>query len=109
MRPGPLKALEFVGTSLTELRAFPEPARRAAGFNLWQVQRGIAPEDCRPMPQVGPGVLELRIRALGQWRVMYVAKFEDAVYVLHAFQKKTRLTARRDIELARKRYRHIGR
>lgn len=61
------------------------------------------------MNSVGPGAMEIRIHVLGEWRVIYVAKFADAVHVLHAFQKKTRKTKPDDIELARKRYREIER
>jgi len=66
------------------------------------------PGDWKPMPQVGQGAMEIRIHVLGEWRVVYVAKFADAVYVLHAFQKKTQKTRQEDIELARKRYRAVG-
>ena len=59
------------------------------------------------MQDIGAGVREIRIHVLGEWRVLYVAKFADAVYVLHAFQKKTQKTKREDIELARRRYRQI--
>lgn len=60
------------------------------------------------MKEVGAGVREIRIHVLGEWRVLYVAKFAEAVYVLHAFQKKTQKTRREDIELARTRYQQIG-
>jgi len=72
------------------------------------VQQGLAPTDWKPIKGVGSGAIEIRIRARGEWRVIYVAKFADAVYVLHAFQKKTRKTRQEDIELARGRYREIG-
>jgi phage-related protein len=103
-----MKPLEFVGSSLDDLRAFPAEARRAAGFELGFVQRGLEPSDWKPVTEVGAGVREIRIHVLGEWRVLYVAKFAEAVYVLHAFQKKTRKTRREDIELVRKRYRQIG-
>ena len=103
-----MKPLEFVGSSLDYLRAFPAEARRAAGFELGFVQRGLEPSDWKPVTEVGAGVREIRIHVLGEWRVLYVAKFAEAVYVLHAFQKKTRKTRREDIELVRKRYRQIG-
>lgn len=103
-----MKPLEFVGSSLDDLRAFPAEARRAAGFELGFVQRGLDPSDWKPMSKVGAGVREVRIRILGEWRVLYVAKLAEAVYVLHAFQKKTQKTRKEDIELARKRYRQIG-
>jgi phage-related protein len=103
-----MKPLEFVGSSLDDLREFPAEARRAAGFELGFVQRGLDPSDWKPMNEVGASVREIRIHVLGEWRVLYVAKFDKAVYVLHAFQKKTQKTRREDIELARKRYRQIG-
>jgi phage-related protein len=103
-----MKLLEFVGSSLDDLSAFPAEARRAAGFELGFVQRGLAPSDWKSMSEVGAGVREIRIHVLGEWRVLYVAKFADAVYVLHAFQKKTQKTRKEDIELARTRYRQIG-
>lgn len=103
-----MKPLEFVGSSLDDLRAFPVEARRVAGFELGFVQRGLNPSDWKPMSEVGAGVREIRIRILGEWRVLYVAKLAEAVYVLHAFQKKTQKTRKEDIELARKRYRQIG-
>ena len=102
------KPLRFVGSSLDDLRDFPDEARRGAGFELRAVQNGLEPSDWKPMRSVGPGVKEIRIHILGEWRVIYVAALTDAVYVLHAFQKKTRKTGREDIELARRRYRQIG-
>jgi phage-related protein len=103
-----MKRLEFVGSSLEDLREFPAEARRAAGFELGFVQRSLDPSDWKPMKEVGAGVREIRIHVLGEWRVLYVAKFAEAIYVLHAFQKKTQKTKREDIELARTRYRQIG-
>lgn len=103
-----MKTLEFVGGSLDDLTDFPLEARRAAGFELWQVQRGLNPSDYKPMPAIGAGVYEIRVHVLGEWRVIYVAKFESAVYVLHAFQKKTQKTRKEDIELAARRYKQIG-
>jgi phage-related protein len=96
-----------VGSSLDDLRNFPDEARRAAGFELRAVQSGLEPSDWKPMQTIGPGVNEIRIHILGEWRVIYVAKFRDAVYVLHAFHKKIRKTSRRDIDLARQRYSQI--
>ena len=103
-----VKPLRFVGSSLDDLRNFPAEARRLGGFELYAVQRGLEPSDWKPMNVIGAGVREIRIHVLGEWRVLYVAKFEDAVYVLHAFQKKSRKTRREDIEIARQRYRQIG-
>jgi phage-related protein len=103
-----MKPLNFLGSSLDDLRNFPEEARKAAGFELYAVQCGLEPRDYKPMSSIGRGVKEIRIHVLGEWRIIYVAKFEDAVYVLHSFQKKTQKTSQYDIEIARKRYRHIG-
>jgi phage-related protein len=103
-----MKSLEFVGSSLDDLKEFPAEARRAAGFELGFVQQGLDPSDWKPMNEVGAGVREIRIHVLGEWRVLYVAKFAEAIYVLHAFRKKTQKTRREDIELARSRYRQIG-
>lgn len=103
-----MKALKFVGSSLDDLRDFPAEARREAGFELYAVQRGDDPSDWKVMREVGPSVREIRIHILGEWRILYVTHFADAVYVLHAFQKKTQKTSRQDIELARRRYQQIG-
>ncbi len=103
-----MKNLRFIGSSLDDMRDFPADARRQAGFELDAVQRGLEPSDWKPMTSVGIGVREIRIHVLGEWRVIYVAKLADAIYVLHAFQKKTQRTRREDIELARRRYRQIG-
>ena len=103
-----MKALQFVGSSQQDLAAFPESAKRQAGFELWQVQLGLMPGDFKPMPTVGAGAYEVRIKVDTQWRVMYVASRGDAVYVLHAFQKTTQKTAKHDIDLAASRYKQIG-
>jgi phage-related protein len=102
------KPLKFIGTSLDDLRLFPRDVRHAVGVELMRVQDGLDPTSFKPMGVVGKGVYEIRVRLAGAWRVMYVAKFADAVYVLHAFQKKTQQTAKSDIELAAKRYKLIG-
>ena len=79
----------------------PADARREAGYQLDRVQRGLDPDDWRPMPSIGAGVREIRVRErAGAFRVIYVATFADAVYVLHAFQKKTQQTPKRDMDLA---------
>lgn len=102
------KPVEFRGNSLDELRAFPLAVRREAGHQLDQVQNGYEPDDWKPMNTVGPGVKEIRLRdASGAFRVVYVAKFTDAVYVLHCFQKKTVKTGKTDLDLAAKRYRDL--
>lgn len=103
-----MKPLEFLGDALDCLREFPPLARREAGFQLDRVQRGLEPFDWKPMSSIGSGSCEIRVRdESGAYRVVYVAKLKDAVYVLHCFQKKTQATARRDIDLAAKRYREL--
>jgi len=100
-----MKPLKFVGDSLKCLREFPDDARQDAGYQLDKVQRGEQPDDFKPMPSIGLGVEELRIwDESGTYRVIYTARLADAVYVLHAFQKKTQATSDRDIELARSRF-----
>ena len=102
------KPVEFRGTALDDLRGFPEAARREAGHQLNQVQHGREPDDWKPMTTVGRGVQEIRIRdAAGAFRVLYVAKFDDAVYVLHCFQKKTQKASKTDLNLAAQRYRDL--
>ncbi len=101
------KRLIWIGSSLDDLRDFPEEARRKAGFELRAVQRGDSPSDFKPMNIVGKGTQEIRIRAGDAYRIFYVAKFEDAVYVLHAFQKKTQQTSRRDIALGQQCYKEM--
>jgi len=93
---------------LTIFDIFPDEARRAAGFELRAIQNGLDPSDWKPMQTIGKGVREIRIHVLGEWRVIYAARFKEAIYVLHAFQKKSRKTSRQDIELARQRYGQIG-
>jgi phage-related protein len=102
------KPLQFMGSSLNALRAFPDEARREAGFNLDFVQRGFDPENWKPMKTVGAGVNEIRIRdATGAHRVVYLAARPEAVYVLHCFQKKTEKTSQHDIDLAKTRFEAI--
>ncbi|GHU26696.1 hypothetical protein FACS189488_14860 [Betaproteobacteria bacterium] len=105
-----MKPLEFLGSSKRDLCDMPADVRHALGIELLTVQYGGDPSDFKPMPDVGAGVYEIRYRDAvnGAFRVMYVAKFSDAVYVLHAFQKKTQQTSKADIALAAKRYKMIG-
>jgi phage-related protein len=102
-----VKQVLWLGDSLERVREFPTEARRIAGHQLEMVQAGLEPPDWRPMPSVGLGANELRVRTTDAYRVIYVAKFSEAVYVLHAFQKKTRKTTRADIDLARRRFRML--
>lgn len=101
-----MRSLRFLGTSKEDLSGFPVAAKTRAGYELFMVQAGREPDDWKPMPTVGPGACEIRVRdKAGAFRVVYVARFRNAIYVLHAFQKKSQKTARRDIERARMRYR----
>ena len=109
MRSG-LKPIAFCGDSLNELRAFPDVTRQDAGFQLYRVQRGLDAIDWKPMATIGRGVREIRIRdEAGIYRVIYIATFAEAVYVLHAFQKKTQRTMKRDVDLAASRLRDLVR
>lgn len=103
-----MKLIAFQGTALDDLREFPNSAMREAGYQLDKVQHGLPPDDAKAMPSIGAGVVELRIwDEAGTFRVVYVAKLADAVYVLHCFQKKTQQTAKRNIDLARKRLKEL--
>lgn len=97
------KPIIWSGSSLEDIRAFPEDARRQAGHFLHLVQNGMEPPDWKPMTSVGPGVYEIRIHTRVEHRVLYVAKFVEGIYVLHAFEKRTRRTPKGDIDLARDR------
>ena len=99
-----MKEVEFLGASLDDLRQFPLSARRAMGHQIDRVQNGLEPDDWKPMPGIGSGVREIRVRdEAGAWRTIYIAKLPEAVYVFHCFQKKTPKTSKTDIELARTR------
>ncbi|MFT4583735.1 MAG: phage-related protein [Gammaproteobacteria bacterium] len=101
-----MKDVRFVGSSLNDPKDFPASARREAAFELSNVQSGLQPSDWKPMSAVGAG--EIRVKdAAGIFRVVYVAKFEEAVYVLHAIEKKTQKTAKADIALAKARYKMV--
>lgn len=100
-----MKPICFLGNSLQALRQFPDDARQDVGYQLDQLQRGRQPSDFKPMPTVGKGVEELRVwDESGTYCVIYFARLEEALYVLHAFQKKTQATSRQDVELAKDRY-----
>jgi len=101
------KPLQWLGASRGDVRMFPRGARRLAGVQLRRVQQGIDPLAWKPIPTVGGGVREIRVHTAHEHRVLYVAKFREAVYVLHAFEKRTRKTGSRDVELARQRFRAL--
>lgn len=102
------KQVVFWGSSLDDLRAFPEPARREAGYQIDRVQRGLHPSDSKSVVAIGDAVFEIRIfDAAGTFRVIYVAKFEECIFVLHCFQKKTQKLSKKDIEIAKRRYKEL--
>ena len=101
------KPIQWLGDSRDRLRRFPQAARREIGYQLSLIQAGRSAVDWKPIPLVGTGVIEIRVHAEGEYRVFYVAKFEDAVYVLHVFAKKTRKASSLDVELGKKRYREL--
>ena len=103
-----MKPVTFLGDSLKRVREFPEDARQDTGYQLDRVQRGMQPDDFKPMPSIGKGVEEIRVRdETGAYRVVYTARIAEAVYVLHAFQKKTQATSKRDIDLAALRFKEL--
>lgn len=105
-----MKAVIWLGSSKTDLKAFPASAMDDMGHQLYRVQCGFDPDDWKPMPSIGPGVREIRVRdASGAYRTIYLATRPEGVYVLHCFRKKSAKTAREDIELARQRLARIPR
>lgn len=102
-----MKPIRWVGSAKRDLVTCPPDVQRAAGQDLYIVQRGEDPTDWKPMPSVGPGAREIRVHVNGEFRVFYVATFPEAVYVLHVFQKKTRRTSARDLALGQQRYRSV--
>lgn len=103
------KEVEFVDTSLQDIRDFPDEAMKQVGHEIDRVQKGLEPLDWKPMKTVGPGVMEIRVKCSdGAFRVFYVANRPEAVYVLHAFRKTTQKTEKRDIDLAKARFKSLG-
>jgi phage-related protein len=107
MRKHQHKPLYWLGDSLEALKTFSEAAKREAGHQLNRVQDGFEPNDWKPMTTVGVGVREVRIKTEKAYRVIYVAKFFEGVYVLHAFDKKTQRTSKADLDLATARYKSL--
>jgi phage-related protein len=102
------KEIRWLGSSYDDILRFPDDPRREAGFQLGKIQAGLAPDNWKSFDDVGPGTREVRIRdSSGIFRVMYVAKFEEAIYVLHCFQKKTEATSKQDKDIAEVRYRTV--
>jgi phage-related protein len=104
----PLRPVMFWGTARDDLSALPEDAKYTLGFQIERLQKGLEPTNWKPMNEIGLGAYEIRVKEeSGAFRVIYVTKFSDAVHILHAFQKKTRKTSKRDIDLAKTRYRDL--
>jgi phage-related protein len=103
-----IKPIRWLGSSRKDLKAFPDDARDRTGFELFQVQKGENPSDFKAMPSIGAGVYEIRIRTEIAHRLVYVSKHEEAVYVLHAFEKRTRKTSSADVRLARRRLAEVN-
>lgn len=102
------KEIRWLGSSFRDLLAFPEESRRLAGFQLGKIQAGLDPDNWKPLDTVGPGTREIRIKEVsGAYRVMYVSKFVEALYVLHCFHKKTQAISQHDMNIAMARYRAI--
>lgn len=101
------KQIFWIGSALEDLSAFPKEVKRKAGFQLRAIQRGLKPTDFKPMPAIGKGVEEIRIWTGDAYRIFYVSKFEEAVYVLCVFQKKTQKTSKQDIKLGQQRFRKM--
>ncbi|MBV1915065.1 MAG: type II toxin-antitoxin system RelE/ParE family toxin [Pseudomonadales bacterium] len=104
-----MKPIEFCGRSLEVVRQFPATIKRESGYQLDRLQHGFDPQDWKPMTSIGAGVREIRIQDHGQYRIIYVAKFSDSIYVLHALQKKTQKTRKTDIDTARHEYEALKR
>lgn len=103
-----MKRIIWQGSSRTDLKSFPPIVMDAAGYQLFRVQTGLDPDDWKPMPSIGSGVKEIRIRdATGAFRIIYIATRPQGVYVLHCFQKKSQKTNVHDIQLARERLKAI--
>jgi phage-related protein len=100
--------VDWLGDSRDVVRGYARDVRVAIGNELRLLQTGEKPVHARPLKTVGRGVWELKIsEAEGQFRVVYVVKRNDRIYVLHAFQKKTQQTPQRDIDLAKARFKEI--
>ena len=99
-----MKNITWLANTHETVKGYSDIVKQQIGYNLDKVQRGLEPHDWKPMSSVGSGVKEIRIHEENEYRVLYVAKFEESVYVLHAFVKKTEQTVKRDIDLAKQRY-----
>ncbi len=104
-----MKSITFLGNSLESIKNFPSGAKQAAGYQLDRIQRGLEPTDWKPMASIGQGVKEIRIQHDGAFRVIYFAKLENTICVLHAFQKKSQKTSQRDIDTSMNAFKQLKR
>lgn len=102
-----MKHLAWLGSSRDDVSSFPADARREIGYELYQVQQGLEPSDWKALSTLGPGVYEIRVHTENEYRAVYVTTFAEAIYVLHAFVKKTRRMSERDAAIIRKRYHEL--
>lgn len=108
MAPGMLKPIRWIGSSLRDLKSFPAEVRSDVGYALYAAQNGDTDPSAKPMKGFGgASVMEIVAPFFGDtWRAVYTVRFQDVVYVLHAFQKKSKsgiATPQKDIELIRQR------
>jgi len=108
------RPLVWVGSSRRDLREFPRSARREVGTALYAAQQGEIDPAAKPLKGFGgASVLEIVARdEVGTWRTVYTVRYEEAVYVLHAFQKKSKhgiATPKRDLDLVKQRLAEAGR
>ena len=102
-----MKKIFWLGTTHQAVKKYPINVRREIGYNLDKVQRGLDPCDWKPMVGIGHGVKEIRVHEENEYRLLYIAKFEEVIYVLHSFIKKTRVTSKKDIDIVKKRYAEV--
>lgn len=102
-----MKTVIWQSDSLKKIRSFPEQVKHDLGVELMRVQSGLAPLDSKPMQTIGRGVREIRVQYRGQYRVFYIASFDEAVYVLSAYIKKTQRAPKTEIDLAKQRLREV--
>jgi len=104
----PYATVVWEGDSREVLQAFPEEVRQNLGFQLWQLQQGERPGDYRPLPSIGTGVFELRDQDERAWyRVVYLSRINDVIYVLHCFEKKSREMTRKEFGKAKQRLKAV--
>ena len=102
------KEVDWRGSSREDLLSFPSEVRRTAGFEIGKIQNGLNPTDWKPIPSWGAGIIEIKLSVVkDQYRVVYVAKFEERIYVLHCFQKKAQATSMPDVDIIKMRYRDV--